>query len=85
MTREPARDAFLLLRDRLVIVFKKYCRYLKDAKEEDKKTLPKYLKQAKQLTILVSLLNPANLEQNEDEVPLDSLDKIDTTADSQFV
>jgi hypothetical protein len=72
-----ARTAFEGTRDRLAKTMMNYCRYLKSAKDEDKKALPKYLKTVKQLTVVVKKLVPDDLEEEEEEVGLETLDEVD--------
>jgi hypothetical protein len=74
------REVFLTLRDRVVVVMTKYCRYLKTAKDEDRKLLPRHLKTTKQLTVLVKKLEPKSLDQTDEEVGLDALEVVDTSA-----
>ena len=78
LTRPDAREAFLRARDRLFKIMSKYCRYLKAAKDEDKKVLPRYLKMVKQLTVLVQKLDPGDLDLSEGDAALEELDAVDT-------
>jgi len=71
---------FVVLRDNAGKLMTRYCRYLKAAKDEDKKILPKYLKTATQLTAVVLKLDPGNLSQAEEEPNLESLAGVDVSA-----
>ena len=85
MTAPAHREAFVKLRDKSATLMRKYCRYLKAAKDEDKKLLPKYLRMVKQLTVVVQNLDPSNLDQNESDAPLESLDAVDTASLDQML
>jgi hypothetical protein len=77
MADEKARAAFTRVRDRTAKAMQDYCRYLKAAKDEDKKALPRYLKAVKQLTVVVKKLDPGSLDPNEEEVGLEALEAVD--------
>jgi hypothetical protein len=75
-----AHASFTATRDRVGVALKKYCRYLNAAKDEDKKVLPKFLKLVKQLTAVVLGIEAAQVDLNEDEMDLDSLNAVDVSA-----
>src|SRR5262245_32418129 len=62
LTDASARKVFEVARDRAALLMRKYCRYLKAAKDEDKKVLPKHFKAVKQLTVVVENLDPGQLD-----------------------
>jgi hypothetical protein len=80
MSSPAHRQAFLGLRDKVAKVMRQYCRYLKTSKDEDKKVLPRYLKTAKQLTIVVQDLSPDGLDLSEEELGLEALEAVNDTA-----
>lgn len=80
LTSQEGRDRFALMRDKTGALMTKYCRYLKAAKDEDKKALPKYLKTVKRLTLVVLNLDPGNLSDADEDGSLDALDAVDDTA-----
>jgi hypothetical protein len=77
MSKPSYVERFVKHRDKLGKLMTRYCRYLKGAKDEDKKVLPKYLKTVKRLTVLVLKLDPGNLSQEDEDASLDSLDEVD--------
>jgi hypothetical protein len=72
--------AFIVKRDHGALLLRKFCRYLKTAKDEDKKLTQKYLKTVMGLAVLVAKLDPGNIDLNEDEGSLEELDAQDTSA-----
>src|SRR5262249_18363459 len=77
---------FVSQRDKLAGRMTKYCAYLKNAKDEDPKVLPRYLKIVKQLTVLVMGLDPGKLEQGEADLDLEAaLKEIKTDAVDQAI
>jgi hypothetical protein len=80
LTDPSARRVFEAARDRVARLLRNYCRYLKAAKDEDKKVLPRHLKAVKQVTVLVQKLDPGDLDPSEEEVSLDSLEGVDVGA-----
>jgi hypothetical protein len=77
LTAPANADRFVVLRDKVGKAMTRYCRYLKAAKDEDKKVLPRYLKTVKQLTAVVLKLQPGNVSQGEEDANLDSLEGVD--------
>jgi hypothetical protein len=75
---DPA--AFISERDKSALLLRKFCRYLKTTKDEDKKLTEKYLKTVMGLAVVVASLEPAKIDLNEDEGSLDDLNAQNTSA-----
>jgi hypothetical protein len=71
---------FLGRRDKTATLLRKYCRYLKTSKDEDKKALPRFLKMVMSLAVVVQELDPGSLDLGEDEGGLEALDAVKTDA-----
>jgi hypothetical protein len=81
LQEDVPRKTFLKQRDGVGVILRNYCRYLKSSGDEDKKTLPKYLAMVKQVAVLVQKLNPDDPEiARDDDLPLENLNAVDTTA-----
>jgi hypothetical protein len=73
-------EAFVKKRDRSALLLRKFCRYLKSSKDEDKKLTQKHMKALMALAVVVQKLDPGNIDLNEDEGKLEELEQQDTTA-----
>jgi hypothetical protein len=71
---------FIKKRDKSALLLRKLCRYLKTAKDEDRKITQKYLKTVMGLAVVVASLDPGSLDLSEDEGSLEALDAQDTSA-----
>jgi hypothetical protein len=78
-TAKKNPKAFIVKRDKAALLLRKFCRYLKTAKDEDKKLTQKYLKTVMGLAVVVANLDPGNIDLSEDDGSLESLDAQDTS------
>jgi hypothetical protein len=71
---------FIKKRDKSALLLRKFCRYLKTAKDEDRKVTQRSLKTVMGLAVVVQNLDPGSLDLSEEEGSLEALDAQDTSA-----
>jgi hypothetical protein len=80
LTTESDRTDFLKKRDAAARALTKYCRFLKTSKAEDRAKLAKFLRTVKQLTVIVKGFTVDAIDLAEDDLSLDAIAAVDTTA-----